>query len=88
MTLVQLRHLIALADQASFSKAAQAAHISQPALSRSIRALEDELSLALVDRIGRRVELTVHGRDALERARQIVFDADELRSKAVERETA
>ena len=81
MTLVQLRHLIALADQASFSKAAQAAHISQPALSRSIRALEDELSLALVDRIGRRVELTVHGRDALERARQIVFDADELRAR-------
>jgi DNA-binding transcriptional LysR family regulator len=81
MTLVQLRHLIALADQASFSKAAQAAHISQPALSRSIRALEDELALPLVDRIGRRVELTVHGRDALERARQIVFDADELRAR-------
>ncbi|MDH4060821.1 MAG: LysR family transcriptional regulator [Aquincola sp.] len=81
MTLVQLRHLIALADQASFSKAALAAHVSQPALSRSIRALEDELSLPLVDRIGRRVELTVHGRDALERARQIVFDADELRAR-------
>jgi len=81
MTLVQLRHLIALADQASFSKAAQLAHISQPALSRSIRALEDELSLPLVDRIGRRIELTAHGRDALERARQIVFDADELRAR-------
>lgn len=81
MTLVQLRHLIALADQASFSKAALSAHLSQPALSRSIRALEDELMLPLVDRIGRRVELTVHGRDALERARQIVFDADELRAR-------
>ncbi|HET9978162.1 MAG TPA: LysR family transcriptional regulator [Burkholderiaceae bacterium] len=81
MTLVQLRHLIALADQASFSKAAQAVHLSQPALSRSIRALEDELALPLVDRIGRRVELTVHGRDALERARLIVFDADELRAR-------
>ena len=46
MTLVQLRHLIALADQASFSKAALAANLSQPALSRSIRALEDELRLA------------------------------------------
>jgi DNA-binding transcriptional LysR family regulator len=82
MTLVQLRHLIALADQASFSKAAQVAHLSQPALSRSIRALEDELLLPLVDRIGRRIELTVHGRDVLERARQIVFDADELRARA------
>lgn len=81
MTLVQLRHLIALADHASFSKAALAAHLSQPALSRSIRALEDELALPLVDRVGRRVELTVHGREALERARQIVFDADELRTR-------
>jgi DNA-binding transcriptional LysR family regulator len=81
MTLVQLRHLIALADQASFSKAAQAVNLSQPALSRSIRALEDELQLPLFDRIGRRIELTVHGHEAVERARQIVFDADELRSR-------
>lgn len=81
MTLVQLRHLIALADQASFSKAAQAVNLSQPALSRSIRALEDELQLPLFDRIGRRIELTVHGQETLERARQIVFDADELRSR-------
>jgi DNA-binding transcriptional LysR family regulator len=81
MTLVQLRHLIALADHASFSKAAEVAHLSQPALSRSIRALEDELSLPLADRIGRRIELTVHGRDVLERARRIVFDADELRAR-------
>lgn len=81
MTLVQLRHLIALAEHASFSKAAAAVHLSQPALSRSIRALEDELEVPLVDRIGRHVELTVHGRDAIERARQIVFDADELKSR-------
>lgn len=78
MTLVQLRHLIALAEQASFSKAAQAVNLSQPALSRSIRALEAELQLPLVDRLGRRLELTVHGRETLDRARQIVFDAEEL----------
>lgn len=81
MTLVQLRHLIALAEQTSFSKAALAVNLSQPALSRSIRALEDELQLPLIDRVGRRIELTVHGREALERARQIVFDADELRAR-------
>ena len=68
MTLVQLRHLIALADQASFSRAAQAVHLSQPAFSRSIRALEVELQLPLLDRIGRRIEWTVHGRETLERA--------------------
>jgi DNA-binding transcriptional LysR family regulator len=82
MTLVQLRHLIALADHASFSKAAEAVHLSQPALSRSIRALEDELKLPLVDRIGHRIELTAQGRETLGRARQIVFDADELRATA------
>ena len=82
MTLVQLRHLIALADHGSFSKAAQAVHLSQPALSRSIRALEDELALPLLDRVGRRVELTAHGTETLQRARQLVFDADELRQRA------
>jgi DNA-binding transcriptional LysR family regulator len=81
MTLVQLRHLIALADAASFSKAAQAAFVSQPALSRSIRALEDELKMPLVDRVGRRIEFTAFGRETLERARQLVFDADELRTR-------
>jgi len=78
MTLVQLRHLIALAEQGSFSRAALAVHLSQPALSRSIRALEDELQQPLFDRVGRRVELTALGRETLERARLIVLDADEL----------
>ena len=80
MTLVQLRHLIALAHVGSFSKAAQAQFLTQPALSRSIRALEDELSAPLFDRVGRRIELTPFGRDTLERARQLVFDADELQA--------
>ena len=80
MTLVQLRHLIALAQLGSFSKAAQAQFLTQPALSRSIRALEDEFGAPLFDRVGRRIELTPFGRDALERARQLVFDADELQA--------
>jgi DNA-binding transcriptional LysR family regulator len=78
MTLVQLRHLIALADHGSFSKAAELCFVTQPALSRSIRALEDELGQRLVDRVGRRVELSAQGRSTLERARQIVGDADDL----------
>ena len=74
MTLVQLRHLLALAESGSFSKSAQATCITQPAFSRSIRALEDELGMPLFDRIGRRSELTPFGRDAVQRARQLVFD--------------
>lgn len=80
MTLVQLRHLIALADTGSFSRAAQRMFVTQPALSRSVRALEDELQAPLFDRIGRRAELTPQGRATLERARRLVFDADELRT--------
>lgn len=82
MTLVQMRHLIALADAASFSRAAKACFVTQPALSRSIRALEDELAQPLVDRVGRRVELTPFGRDVLARVRAIVADADELRASS------
>ena len=78
MTLVQLRHLISLAGTGSFSRSAQALFLTQPALSRSIRALEDEMGQALFDRIGRRSELTPFGREVLQRARQIVFGADEL----------
>lgn len=78
MTLVQLRHLIALAQHGSFGRAAQAVHLTQPALSRSIRALEDELGHPLVDRVGRRSELTSTGRVVLERAQALVADAQDL----------
>lgn len=78
MTLVQLRHLITLADSGSFSKSAQTQHLTQPALSRSIRALEDELGMPLFDRVGRRIELTAYGRDVVARARQMVHEAESL----------
>lgn len=78
MTLVQLRHLVALAAAGSFSKAAQAQFLTQPALSRSIRALEDELGLPLFDRIGRRIEPTAFGREMLQRAQRLLADAEEL----------
>jgi len=78
MTLVQLRHLISLAQSGSFTRSAEALYLTQPALSRSIRALEDELGQPLFDRVGRRSVLTPFGAEALQRARQLVFDADEL----------
>ena len=40
MTLVQLRHLISVAQTGSFSRSAEAMHLTQPALSRSVRALD------------------------------------------------
>ena len=82
MTLVQLRHLIALAETGSFSRAAQLLFLTQPALSRSIRALEDELHTPLFDRVGRRIELTPFGHVTLDRARHLVLDAEELQVSA------
>ncbi|WP_439669731.1 Transcriptional regulator, LysR-family [Cupriavidus necator] len=83
MNLIQLKHMIALAETGSFSQAAARLHLTQPALSRSIQALEAELGMPLVDRIGKRNELTPFGQLALERARRIVFEAGELRQSAL-----
>ena len=79
MTLVQLKHLIELANSGSFSQSAHKLHLTQPALSRSIKALEDELGQALFDRVGRRNELTTFGAHIVQRARALVDEADELR---------
>ena len=84
MTLVQLRHFISLAKTGSFSKSAEALFLTQPALSRSIRALESELGQPLFDRIGRRSELTPFGREALARSRQLVEAAADLRDSAAQ----
>ena len=78
MQLTQLRHFVGLSEVGSFSKAARGLFITQPALSRSIRALEDELGFALFDRIGHRIELTSFGRDVLERARRLLDDARDI----------
>jgi DNA-binding transcriptional LysR family regulator len=82
MTLVQLRHLISLAQTGSFSKSAGALFLTQPALSRSIRALEQQLGQPLFDRVGRHTELTPFGREVLERARELVLAADDLRDRS------
>jgi len=82
MTLVQLRHLISLAETGSFRRSAEALFLTQPALSRSIRTLEDEFGQPLFDRIGWRTEPTPFGREVLERARRLVAEAAHLKESA------
>lgn len=79
MNLGQLRHLIALAEHRSFRKAADAVCVTQPALSRSLRALEEELGVKLIDRSGKYDGLTAYGRKVVESARRILFETAELR---------
>jgi DNA-binding transcriptional LysR family regulator len=73
-----LRHARAVADHASFAKAAKAMHISQPALSRSIQQLERLVGSRLVERGTGRVEPTDVGSLLLERARDLLARAEDL----------
>lgn len=79
MTLVQLRHFVVLAETGSFVQASRALFLTQPALTRSIHALEDELGGQLFDRLGRRIGLTSFGHEVLGRARRLVADAEALK---------
>ena len=77
MELDQLRSFVAVAEARSFTRAAALVHLSQPAISRQIRRLEQELGAELFDRYGRRVECTTHGELLLPLARAIIARADE-----------
>jgi LysR family hydrogen peroxide-inducible transcriptional activator len=77
-TLRQLSYLKLLAEQGSFSKAAEAAHVTQPTLSAGIQELEKILGASVVDRARSGVILTPVGQEALGRARTILNEAEEL----------
>jgi epsilon-lactone hydrolase len=77
---IELRHLrafVAVADDLSFSRAAQRLFISQPALSRQIRGLERLVGCDLFRRSTQRVELTLAGEALLARARALLADLDD-----------
>jgi len=72
MEIHQLRYFVAVAEEGSFSQAADREHVSQPSLSQQIQKLEDELNQKLFDRLPRAVVLTEAGRRLLDYARQIL----------------
>lgn len=67
-----LKAFVAVADIGSFSEAAEALHITQPAISKRISNLEQRLNHRLFDRIGRKINLTEAGSALLPQARQIL----------------
>jgi acetyl esterase/lipase len=77
---IELRHLrafVAVAEELSFSRASERLYLSQPALSRQIRALERLVGCDLLTRSTHRVELTLAGEALLDRARAVLRDVDE-----------
>src|SRR6476620_7861791 len=82
MELRHLRYFIAVAEAENVSRAALKLHVSQPALSRQIRDLEDELGFLLLKRSAKSVRLTEAGRTFLNEARAVLQHADEAVTKA------
>ena len=82
MELSQLRTLIHVAELGSLSKAADRLHIAQPALSRQVRLLEEELGVRLFARHGRGMVLTEQGQEILKHATRVMTELEEIRAAA------
>lgn len=79
MDLRQLEYVDAIARRLSFTRAARDLHVAQPALSKSIANLEEELGTRLFERTSRRVTLTDAGATFVASARRILADVSGLR---------
>lgn len=77
-TLRQLQYLKLLAEHASFSRAAEAAHVSQPALSAGVQELEKILGAPVVERTRGQVQLTAVGAEAVQRAEDVLTRTEDL----------
>ena len=75
-----LKTFLAAAQSNSFSKAAEQVHLTQPAVSKRIGLLEEELGIKLFDRVGRQVALTEAGEVFQLRARQLINELDQTLS--------
>jgi DNA-binding transcriptional LysR family regulator len=82
MELRHLRYFVAVAEEENVTRAAAKLHVSQPALSRQIHDLEDEMNLLLLERSAKSVRLTEAGRVFLQEARAVLQRADEAVAKA------
>ncbi|MDX1607329.1 MAG: LysR family transcriptional regulator [Candidatus Competibacterales bacterium] len=78
ITMRQLQVFQAVARHLSFTRAGAALHLTQPAVSMQIRQLEETLGLPLFEQIGKRVQLTVAGRELLEYSRRITAQLTEI----------
>lgn len=78
MDIRQMQYLIEVARLGSFTKAAQALYITQPTISKTVKAMEEELGVVLFDRVGKKIELTDAGQIIVSQAQQIVTSFQNL----------
>jgi DNA-binding transcriptional LysR family regulator len=76
-----VRYFVVVADELHFGRAANKLHVSQPALSKQIRKLEDQLGARLFVRDSRHVALTVRGEDFLRDARELLGLAERMQQR-------
>ncbi|WP_321528413.1 LysR family transcriptional regulator [Sedimenticola selenatireducens] len=79
MDINALKAFLAVAETASFSVAAEQLHLTQPAVSKRVASLEEELNTRLFDRISRRISLTEAGRQLLPRAQRMIYELEDIR---------
>jgi DNA-binding transcriptional LysR family regulator len=84
MDLRRLRTFVAVAELGTVSKAALRLGITQPALSRQISDLQQELDLKLFDRVGRGLVLTAEGQQFVEDCRNALAQIDSLGQRGVQ----
>lgn len=77
LELRHLRYFVAVAEELSFTRAAQRLHMAQPPLSRAIQSIEEHFGITLLLRTTRRVELTPTGSVLLDEARKVIARFDE-----------
>lgn len=82
MNLQHLRYLVAFAEHRTLTDAAEALGISQPAISRALHELQQELGCLIFQRAGRRLELTDAGQNVLAAARRALAAIDDIRRSA------
>src|SRR3954451_15610250 len=78
MNLQQLRYVVAVAEHRTMTAAAQRLHVSQPALSRAVRELEQELETVLFERTGRNVTLAANAEPVVTAARRVLAALDDV----------
>ncbi len=76
MDLKGIRYFVQIAELGSMTRAAQHLHVAQPALSRHIHVLEEELGVSLLVRLPRGVRLTTSGRQFLDHCRRVLRELD------------